>query len=394
MRAVYLDCFSGVSGNMLLGAFLAAGVPERRLREELAKLKVTGYEVLVSSVEKCGIQAVYVDVLVSGRQHHRHLPDIFHILDESPLSENVRARCKAVFGRLAEAEAKVHGTTVEKIHFHEVGAVDAIVDVVGTVFCLEYLGIEAIYVSRLQTGTGFVKCSHGWMPIPAPATAELLRGIPYYNGEISKELVTPTGAALLSVLASAYGERPAGFVSNTTGYGAGTWDLDIPNVLRLQLGDVAIGADNREDARLWVMEANIDDLNPQIYQYVMDTLLAAGALDVWLTPIIMKKSRPAITLSVLLDACRREAITALLFAETTTIGVRTYPVERTVAAREIITVKTAWGEARVKISSIHGQVCTVSPEYEDCRVLASANKVPLKVVQQAVLQAAQKYSNP
>jgi len=391
MKTLYLDCFSGISGNMLLGAFIDAGLPEGRLREELAKLSVSGYEITVQSVEKCGIHATYVDVKLTSRQRHRHLPDIFRILDESALDDEVRDKSKAVFRRLAEAEAKVHGTSVEKIHFHEVGAVDAIVDVVGTVFALHYFEIKKIIVSRLQTGTGFTKCSHGWMPVPAPATAELLRGIPYYQGEISKELVTPTGAAIIATLANSFGEIPAGFTGKSTGYGAGTWDLEIPNVLRMQIGEISMEGGAQEDEAIWVLEANIDDQNPQVYEYVMDKLFDTGALDVWLTPIIMKKSRPAVTLSVLVKALHLARITEVVFSETSTIGVRSYPVNRTVADREIVFVDTQWGQLRMKVSRIAGRVCSVSPEYEDCRKIAAEHHVPLKLVQQEALKASERY---
>ncbi len=391
MQTLYLNCFSGISGNMLLGAFLDAGVPEERLRSELAKLPVKGYEITVQPVEKCGIHAVYVDVKLTDRQKHRHLPDIFRILDESALDTEINEKSKTVFLRLAEAEAKVHGTSVEKIHFHEVGAVDAIVDVVGTVFSLHYLGIKKIVVSRLQTGTGFIKCSHGWMPVPAPATAELLRGIPYYQGEINKELVTPTGAAIIAALASSFGEIPAGFVTESTGYGAGTWDLDIPNVLRMHIGDIPLHEETQEVEKTMVLEANIDDSNPQIYEYVMEKLLASGALDVWLTPIIMKKSRPAVVLSVLFQAPQQEELTKIIFAETSTIGVRIYPVRRTIADREIVSVNTLWGQIRVKVSRVEGRVCNISPEYEDCRTAAEEHHIPLKFVQQEVLKIASKF---
>lgn len=390
MQTLYLDCFSGISGNMLLGAFIDAGLPEDRLRSELAKLSVSGYEITVQPVEKCGIHATYVDVKLTSRQRHRHLPDIFRILDESALDETVRVNSKAVFQRLAEAEAKVHGTSVEKIHFHEVGAVDAIVDVVGTVFAIHYLGIKKIIVSRLQTGTGFTKCSHGWMPVPAPATSELLRGIPYSQGEINRELVTPTGAAIIASLATSFGEIPAGFISKSTGYGAGTWDLDIPNVLRMQIGEIPLEADTKGLEQTLTLEANIDDLNPQVYEYVMEKLFAAGALDVWLTPIIMKKSRPAVTLSVLFKASLQAEITKIVFAETSTIGVRSYPVDRMVADREIIMIDTLWGQTRVKVSRVEGRICTVSPEYEDCRKIAEEHRIPLKLVQQEVLKMSAK----
>lgn len=393
MKAVYLDCFAGVSGNMMLGALIDCGLPEDVLKEELGKLPVHGYEIIVEKVLKCGIQATYVDVKLKEHHHHshenghhnhhehRHLPDIYEIIDNSTLSGAVKEKSKKVFLLLAEAEAKVHGTTADKIHFHEVGAVDAIVDIVGTVFGLDYLGIEAVFSSRLQTGCGFVKCSHGTMPVPAPATAELLKTIPHYSGSIEKELVTPTGAALVGALGIEFGEIPANFKTDSIGYGAGTWDLEIPNTLRMHIGEIV-----RPDSDdVLVVEANVDDLNPQVYGYVMDKLFAAGALDVWLTPVIMKKTRPATVLSVLTNGDRLDEIVAIIFAETSTIGMRYYKVQRCTASRNMIQATTPWGEVTVKVSSFNGNVCTATPEYEDCRRLAEKSGVPLKTIQQAAI---------
>lgn len=385
MRTLYLDCFAGVSGNMFLGALIDLGLPEACLREELAKLPVNGYDLIVRRVEKQGISASYVNVKNGNHHHHRHLPEINKIIDGAPLSQTVKANSKKVFWRLAEAEAKVHGTTVEHIHFHEVGAVDAIIDIVGTVFGLDYLGIEHIYTSKLVTGTGYVKCSHGRMPVPAPATVELLTGIPHETGDIAKELVTPTGAALVAALSQGHGPMPKKFISEAVGYGAGTWDLVIPNVVRAVLGKVAIVTDQGGHT---VIEANIDDLNPQIYAYVMEKLFIAGARDVWLTPIIMKKGRPATQLSVLADDQALDSIIAVVFSETSTIGMRFYPVDRAVADRELVAVDTAWGQVKVKVSSYQGRICNIAPEFEDCRRLAEECNLPLKVVWQEALSRA------
>ena len=383
MRTLYLDCFAGISGNMFLGALLDLGLPEDVLRRELAKLPVNGYELVIKRVEKKGVSAVYLDVKTGFfPQRLRHLPDINKIIDNAVLADEVKADAKKVFLRLAEAEAKVHGTTVDKVHFHEVGAVDTIVDIVGVVFALHWLGVERVYTSKLRTGSGFVKCSHGRMPVPAPATAELLHGIAWENGDIAKELVTPTGAALVSAFAHGSGGVPEGFRSEAVGYGAGSWDLDIPNVLRAVLGQTAAAAGTAEHL---VVEANIDDLNPQIYPHVMDKLFAAGARDVWLTPVIMKKGRSATQLSVLADTNTFPAVAALLLAETTTIGMRYYPVSRLEADRQMAEVTTPWGQVRIKVSSLAGQVANVAPEYEDCRRLAAERGLPLKVVWQKAL---------
>ncbi|MDR3565078.1 MAG: nickel pincer cofactor biosynthesis protein LarC [Negativicutes bacterium] len=398
MRTLYLDCFAGISGNMFLGSLIDLGLPEQRLREELAKLPVGGYELVVKPVEKLGISATYLDVKTAKQHHHRHLPDIFKIIDNSALEQPVKDGSKQVFMRLAEAEAKVHGTTLEKIHFHEVGAVDAIVDIVGTVFGLHYLKVDRIYTSKLTTGTGYVKCSHGNMPIPAPATAELLRGIPYDKGEIAKELVTPTGAALVATLSNGNGFTPKDFVSEAIGYGAGTWDLIIPNVLRAVLGESGRSVpkadltDPKNDLTpkgdLTVVEANIDDMNPQVYSYVMEKLFAVGVRDVWMTSIIMKKGRPATQLSVLADSEVLDKVFGVLFSETSTIGMRYYPVNRVVADRELIEVATSWGPVKAKISSYQGKVCNIAPEFDDCRRLAEDGGVPLKTVWQEALNSA------
>lgn len=395
MKTIYFDCFAGISGNMLLGAFLDAGVPEEKLRSALDRLNLSGYELEIERVVKQGITAVHADVRLvhhhhhhddhhEHHHHHRYLLDIYAIIDQSTLAQAIKDNSKKIFLRLAEAEAKVHGTTVDKIHFHEVGAIDSIIDIVGAAFCLNYLGIEKIYASRLQTGSGFVQCSHGQMPVPAPATAELLRNIPYYNGSAEKELVTPTGAAFLAALGSGFGAVPEGFLSHTIGYGAGGWDLDFPNVLRMYVGEIQ----QQAEGQMQVIEANIDDLNPQVYEYVIEKLLAQGARDVWMTPIVMKKGRPAITLSVLAAAPLLESIVSILFAETSTIGIRYYSVQRQIAEREMKMVATSWGEAAVKVSSYKNKISNIAPEFEDCRKIAEEHNIPLKTILQEVLAQA------
>lgn len=376
---------------MLLGALLHAGLPEEILRKNLSLLPVHGYDLIIEKVNKCGISAIYVDVKLDhhdhhDHHHHRHLSNIFQIIDDSQLKQKIKDDSKKIFLLLAEAEAKVHGVTVEEIHFHEVGAVDAIIDIVGTAIGLDYLGIQAIYTSTLQVGKGFVKCCHGLMPIPAPATAELLKNIPYYNGEIDKELVTPTGAAVVSALGTGHGTMPVNFISKTIAYGAGTWDLEIPNVLRMHVGEIT-GVESRS-TKTFVIEANIDDLNPQVYPYVMDKLLEVGAFDVWLTPIVMKKNRSATMLSVLASDSIFDQVITILFEQTSTIGLRYYATERKMAIREIIEVTVPWGKARVKVSAYDGKVCSITPEYEDCRIIADSYKIPLKKVQQIILETA------
>ena len=392
MKAIYLDAFSGISGNMLLGAFLQAGVPEGYLRQELAKLPLAGeFELSCTPVTKQGVRAAYVDVrLMSETAHgetqeaqahahvHRTLANIEALLSEAPLSEAVKEKARAVFRLLAEAEGKVHGKPAAEVSFHEVGAVDSIVDIVGTAICLDYLGIEQVLASRLNVGSGYVRCAHGIMPVPAPAVAELLMGWPTYAFGAEEELTTPTGAAVVRALAEPAPALPEDFSVSAIGYGAGTRDLPLPNVLRLYVGERAGGS--AEETPL-VLSTNIDDMNPEIYGYLFDRLLAAGALDVWVTPIYMKKNRPAHELTVLVSPERRADCTDIIFRETTSIGLRvTRLAERIACDRRVASVETRYGTVHVKAASWQGKIATTSPEYEDCRRLAEAQGVPLKDV--------------
>ncbi|MDU2066183.1 MAG: nickel pincer cofactor biosynthesis protein LarC [Sporomusaceae bacterium] len=382
MKAIYLDCFSGISGNMLLGALLEVGLPEAKLREALQSLPLDHYEIKVSKVNKLGIAATYVDVVTGEGHHHRHLPDIYKIIDQSALNDQVKVKSKAVFTLLGEAEAKVHGTTIDHVHFHEVGAVDSIVDIVGIVFALDYLGIEAVYASKVHVGSGLVRCSHGFMPVPAPATAELLKAIPTYSGQVEKELATPTGAAILAAYGKAFGDKPTAFATKTIGYGAGSHELSIPNVLRLYLGDV-----QEAEQELWVLEANIDDSTPQVLAYTVEKLLALGACDAWITPIVMKKGRSASMLSVLAEAAMKDTLCRTVFDETSTIGMRFYPVNRAIAERTLVTAKLSGGDIAVKISTYEGKIIQIMPEYDDCATLAKQTGQALKSVQEAAKQA-------
>ncbi|QHI68989.1 nickel pincer cofactor biosynthesis protein LarC [Tichowtungia aerotolerans] len=399
-KSLYLSGYSGISGNMFIGALLDAGYSEEALRETVSALPVSGYTLKFEKTVKMGIEATLFDVELDPHEHqpHRHLRHIVEIIEAADLSDRVKQRSIAVFTKLAEAEAKVHGTTVEKIHFHEVGAVDAIIDVVGTVSGLEALGIEKIVAGNLRTGFGFIECAHGSMPIPAPATAELLHGIPYTQGSVEKELLTPTGAALIATLCDSFGDRPEGFVTEKTAYGAGGWDLEIPNVLRAELGRfptldpsearevVRMQSSDQQDRQktdLLVLETNIDDCNPQVISYAMDRLFDAGALDVWQTPVVMKKGRSGIKLSVLCPILIKNELEWIIFEETTSIGIRSFPVDRTALNRREETTETPWGSVRVKISSLNGRVCSATPEYDDCVALAEKSGVPLKEVMHA-----------
>lgn len=382
MNAIYLSCYSGISGNMFIGALLDAGYPQDELKQTVAALPVSGYTLKFEKTVKMGIEATHFDVELDPTEHqpHRHLRHIVEIIETADLTDAVKQRSIAAFTKLAEAEAKVHGTTVEKIHFHEVGAVDAIIDVVGTVSGLEALGIEKIFAGNVRTGLGFIECAHGSMPIPAPATAELLHGIPYKQGDVEKELLTPTGAALIATLCESFGDRPEGFVTEKTAYGAGGWDLDIPNVLRAEIGQLRCGT---KKENLCVLETNIDDCSPQVLAHATEKLFEAGALDVWQTPILMKKGRNGSKMSVLCPFSIKSEVESVIFGETTSIGIRSFLVERTALERREQSVETPWGPVRVKISSYNGTVCSTTPEYDDCRALAQNNNVALKTVIQA-----------
>ena len=378
MTFAYFDCFSGISGDMTLGALVDAGVSIDALRAELAKLNLPGYEIRADKVTRSGIAATKVTVVVNQKdQKSRHLSDIVSIIGSSTLSSTVKEKSSRIFTRLADAEAKVHGTTPDKIHFHEVGAVDSIVDNVGSVIGLELLGVTRIMTSAINVGSGMVKTAHGMIPIPAPATAELLTNIPFYQSSTQFELATPTGAVIISTLGSSFGPMPLMKV-NRIAYGAGDKDFPgQPNVLRLMIGEMV--ATDEEDTSI-VIETNIDDMNPQVYDYFIEKLIQQGAQDVYLTPIIMKKGRPAILLSVLTDKSKSDVMLNTLFRETTSIGVRIQEVGRRKLSREIGEVDTVYGKIRIKISRRGNEILTVTPEYEDCRRIAEERQIPLKQV--------------
>ncbi|HWR73113.1 MAG TPA: nickel pincer cofactor biosynthesis protein LarC [Nitrospirota bacterium] len=378
MTLVYFDCFSGISGDMTLGALVDAGAGIDALREELAKLGLPGYELKSEKVTRSGIAATKVTVAIERKdQPSRHLADILKIIDRSSLSASIKEKSGLIFRRMAEAEARVHATSPDKVHFHEVGAIDAVVDIVGSVIGLELLGITSVIASPVNTGSGTVRTSHGTFPVPAPATADLLKGMPMYQSSTHFELATPTGAAIVSTLASSFGPLPLMKVDRIA-HGAGDKDFpDHPNILRLMIGEPV--STYEEDTSL-LIETNIDDMNPQIYDHLIDRLLHAGAHDAYLTPVIMKKGRPAILVSVLTDRTGQDAVLEVLFRETTSIGVRIGEVGRKKLSREIREVKTSYGTVRVKISKRGDEVLTATPEYDDCRKIAEEKHVPLKQV--------------
>ena len=379
----YLDSFSGISGDMLLGAMVDAGLSLDDLRGDLARLPLTGYEVRAERVTKQGLAGTKVTVEVEHAHAHRGLADILDLLAAADLPAEVQAGATRIFTRLAEAEAKVHGTSVEQVYFHEVGAVDAIVDVVGACCGLRRLEIEEVYASALPLGGGWVDTAHGRLPVPAPATVELLKGAPTYGGPVEKELVTPTGAAILTTLCLGFGPMPPMTVK-ATGCGAGSLDLPHPNLLRLMIGEPV---EPLREQRLTVLETNIDDMNPEFYDHLMERLFAAGALEVYLTPIVMKKSRPGTLVSVLTEPAWVEALSEILFRETSTLGLRVMEVARRCLEREWREVETEYGRVRVKLGLLRGEIVTAAPEYEDCKRLALARGAPVKAVYEAARAA-------
>jgi uncharacterized protein (TIGR00299 family) protein len=378
MRIAYLDTIAGISGDMTLGAFLHAGVSLDTLIRELNKLRLSGFELTAQHIQRNGITAVKADVIISeAPKYHRHLADINAIIDRSDLSPVVKENAKRVFTEIAVAEAKVHNSTIEKIHFHEVGAIDSLVDIVGTAICLELMQIDQVYSSPVKVGSGgTVQTQHGAMPIPTPATIEILKGYPVVLTDIPFELTTPTGAGIIKALSAGTiaAER---LQVHSIGYGAGTRELPtVPNLLRLIIGEVASITENDE---VVLIETNIDDLNPEIYPYVMEKVLSAGALDAYLTNVIMKKGRPGIVLSVLAEHSKMEVMMAILFRETSTIGVRLHHLERRKLPRTQRRLETSLGSVMAKAVVIDGQEILV-PEFEECKRLAKEKNLPLKEV--------------
>jgi uncharacterized protein (TIGR00299 family) protein len=387
MKAAYFDCFSGISGDMTLGALVDAGCPLEILRSKLQGLQVPGWEISAQKVWKNGMAATHIHVKTEDAQTHRSLAMILGILEKSKLDSQVRQRASAIFTKLGEAEAAVHDVPIEKIHFHEVGAVDAIVDIVGACIGFGELGFQKFACSPLNVGGGTAKMAHGLLPVPAPATARLLMGKPTYSSGVQNELVTPTGAAIVATLCDVFGPQPAMKVS-AIGYGAGTKDLEgQPNVLRIMAGEVSAQAIDGHGGTIRVLEANLDDMNPQIFGYLLDRALAAGALDVFTTPVQMKKSRPGTLVTILCMPEDEAKFQEMLFAETTTLGVRSHLVDRRALPREFVKVLTRFGEVRLKISRAEGRIQHASPEFDDCRKLAEEKNVPLQeVMEQAMLR--------
>jgi uncharacterized protein (TIGR00299 family) protein len=394
-RLLYFDCFSGISGDMVLGAMLDAGLPFDSLKSALGSLAVSGYDVSAKRVLRAGISAtkfvVSEESPASGGGHpHRHLSGIFKLIDQSALSASARDRAKGMFQRLAEAEGAIHDMPVEKVHLHEVGALDSIIDIVGAAHALEWFGADRIVSSPLNVGGGTVKSAHGTIPVPAPATVKLLGDAPIYSGDVQKELVTPTGALIVSTYAMSFGSVPPMSVEHV-GYGAGDNDFPgHPNVLRVLLGrdvrlkpDAAAGSANR----VVVIECEIDDMNPQIFGVVMDRLYAAGALEVFYVPVQMKKNRPGTLLTVIGQPEHKEVLSEIIFTETTTIGLRYSELERECLTREIVPVATPVGSVRFKLAWRGGRLLNAVPEFDDCVRVAEERQLPVKEVHALALKA-------
>lgn len=380
-KLAYFDCFSGISGDMVLGAAVDAGAPLVEIEAALRCLPVSGWTISAEKVKKGAIQATHVKVVITETHHHRGLTKILEIIERAGLPPRVARRAAEIFKCLGEAEAHVHGVPVEQVHFHEVGAVDAIVDIVGGCVAFELLGIEEFACSALNVGGGRVETAHGVLPVPAPATADMLRQAPTYSTGIERELVTPTGAAFVAALANHYGPMPL-MIVHKIGYGAGTAELaEQPNVLRLFVGDAAAAhAAAGWQETVAVIETNVDDMNPQLYGYFAERALAEGALDVFATSVQMKKNRPGQLVTILCEPARVDALVDLLFRETTTLGVRVSEARRRILERETVAVETPHGTVRMKVARLNGNVLNAAPEYDDCQRLASERGVPLKQV--------------
>ncbi|OGP72316.1 MAG: TIGR00299 family protein [Deltaproteobacteria bacterium RBG_16_50_11] len=380
MRIAYFDCFSGASGDMILGSMVDAGLSPRLLRQELNKLHLPFVQIKMRKVMRGGIGGT--QALVEGKgekRHHRNLKEMLKVIDRSDLEPEIKEKSREIFKRIASVEAKIHRERVEEIHFHEIGGLDSVVDIVGAIWGLREMGIEKVYVSKVNVGTGFIKSAHGILPVPAPASLSLMKGKPIYSTGVERELLTPTGAALLTSLGSEFGPMPPLKVEKI-GYGAGRDDLPQPNLLRLIIGDAE--PDSRGE-RVTLIETNIDDMNPQFYDYLMEKLFEMGAQDAFLTPILMKKNRPATLLTVICPSEKRASFIKFLIQETTTLGLRWREEERAKADREILVHETKYGKIHFKLARWEGKVVNLTPEYEDCKRLALRRKVPLKEVFEA-----------
>jgi uncharacterized protein (TIGR00299 family) protein len=384
MSFAYFDCFAGISGDMVLGALIDLGVPGDFIVENVRSMPLDAFQLEISTASRMEIHGQHVKVVVEDRNKQaRDYGDIKSLIQNGPLSDRVKGLSLKVFERLAGVEASIHNCSKESVHFHEVGGVDAIVDIVGAALGLEWLGIDKVFASEIPVGRGFVDCQHGTLPVPAPATLALLDGVPVYGTGVPHELVTPTGAAIITCLAEQFGPMPKMLIGKI-GYGVGARDLEErPNLLRVILGEL----DSEQDKdSVMVVETNIDDMNPEIFGFVMERLFEDGALDVTWIPVFMKKSRPGTMVQVICKETDRDALVRRILSETTATGVRYYPAERTKLPRKVKEVTTSYGKVRVKeVSGLAGRV-SMAPEYEDCKKIALEKNVPLKVVYETIVK--------
>jgi len=392
MKIAYFDCFSGASGDMILGALIDAGCSQKKLNEELNKLSLGNYESDAKKVIRSAITGTKFDVLIKegaiNDEHHRKrtLKDISGLISESSLSKSVKRDSIRIFENLANAEAKVHNTLPEEVHFHEVGAIDSIVDIVGAVIAFHDLKIENIYFSPIRTGTGFVKCQHGQFPIPAPATVELLKGYHVIGTNIQHELTTPTGAAILTTLGVNVEMCPE-ITLLQIGYGAGSHEIpQIPNLLRVMIGETITVSEQDE---VWMVETNIDDMPGEHFGYLLEKILDVGALDGYITPVQMKKSRPGILISIIVDDMHLSKVEKIMFEQSTTFGIRKYRASRKKLHRKLVDVETEFGTIKVKIGMLNGSIKNITPEHDDCRKIAEERGIPLKLIYNTAMNAAQ-----
>lgn len=385
MKILGYDCFSGISGDMNLGAMIDLGVDKTYLIDELNKLNLNGWELFVEKDQRHGITGTKATVNQTRHEHaHRHLADIEKIINDSTLDEKTRELSRKIFIKIASAEASVHGISIDHVHFHEVGAIDSIIDVVGAAICFNFLKVDAVHVSTVELGGGFVNCDHGNLPVPAPATAELIKGIPVKKDGVDFEATTPTGAAILATLGTDFNPGLA-FRINKTAYGVGQKEHPkVPNLLRVFLGETITDPVSGHDALQ--LECNIDDMNPEFFEYIAERLFKAGASDVFFSSIIMKKGRPGILLNVICETELADAVKNIIFTESTTLGIRTFPFRKDTLVRKFETIQSVYGDLTVKRSYYNGHEVSCKPEYEECKRIASEKGIPLKEVYNNIIK--------
>ncbi|WP_423130560.1 nickel pincer cofactor biosynthesis protein LarC [Gaoshiqia sp. Z1-71] len=385
MKILYYDCFAGISGDMNMGALIDLGVDAGYLKTELEKLNIAGFHLNIKPDQRRGISGTKAEVVIENpdNEKHRHLRHIEEIINNSALPEHVKLNSLKIFNLIAEAEAKVHNISKEKVHFHEVGALDSIADIVGAAICLDYLKVDKVMSSSIQLGGGTVKCAHGIMPVPAPATALIVQNVPVKSGLVNHEATTPTGAAILVATVDEFTDS-INFRITKTAYGIGNRDSEVPNVLRVYLLESTDNVSDVQPEPAMVLECNIDDMNPEHFDFILDQLFRAGASDAWMIPVIMKKSRPATMLSVLCPENLTGKLKEIIFTHSTSIGIREYRVTKNALRREESTIETAYGVVRVKKSFYNGKLIRVKPEAEDCREWAEKNQISISEVEHAV----------